>query len=175
MFLTRRYWNPWNSIIKRLGVLDMVVEECSLYEMCVEGGCKKTYKLQRKKSILVISERERERERYSINRLWALLLRQVRMRIHIYIYIYWLFAPSPNHQTCLLLSRACFIQGVSKFSAARQLEKRTKECTEKTRNVTKKHRRAPQNTPTWAFGKVLGESFRGVGSRPDFGTLFGLF
>ena len=50
-----------------------------------------------------------------------------------------------NHQTCLLLSRACFIQGVSKFSAAQQLEKRTKEeCTDKTRNVTNK---APTRTP----------------------------
>ena len=95
--------------------------------------------------------------------------------IYIYIYIYWLFAPSPNHHMCLFLSRACFIQDVSKFSAPRQLEKRTEEITEKTQNVVKKHRRAPQNTQTWAFGKVLGESFRLVGFRSHFGSLLDLF
>ena len=76
---------------------------------------------------------------------------------------------------CLLLSRACFIQDVSKFGAPRQLEKRTEEITEKTRNVATKHQRAPQNTPTWALGKALGGSFRRVGSRSHFGCLLGLF
>ena len=44
----------------------------------------------------------------------------------------------------MLFSRACFIQDVSKFSVARQFEKRTKECTERIRSVTKK---APTRTP----------------------------
>ena len=77
---------------------------------------------------------------------------------YIYIYIHWLFAPSPNHQLCLLLPRVCFFQDVSKTSFER----------------------------IWAnlngfgslfwhpFGEKLGP-FWGVGSRPHFVSLLELF
>ena len=45
--------------------------------------------------------------------IWLDLL-YLSMYLSIYLSIYWLFAPSPNHQLCLLLPRVCFIQDVSR-------------------------------------------------------------
>ena len=103
-------------------------------------------------------------------------LQRKKMCLRVYIYIYTDFLLRR-----LVIKRVCYSPELVLFKAFRNLarhdnSRREQKKSQKTFEIEqKKHRRTPQNTPTWVFGKVLGESFRGVGSRPDFGSLFGLF
>ena len=64
-----------------LSVLDMVVEKCLFYDVFLKVVFKKHVKYNEKSLFVIFGRKKR------INRLLALLLREVRMRIYIYIYM----------------------------------------------------------------------------------------
>ena len=72
------------KVVQRLGVLDMVVEKCSFYDVFLKVVFKKHVNYNEQITFRNVRKRETEDP---INRLRALLLREVRMRIQMYLYV----------------------------------------------------------------------------------------
>ena len=73
------------KVVKRLGVLGMVVEKCSFYDVFLKVVFKKHVNYN-EKSLFVISEKKKKTTQLIASELNS--FEKVRMSIYIYIYIY---------------------------------------------------------------------------------------